>query len=358
MSEADVRDAFARQTIACRMLGSPLTADICEILGHEMQPDHGLVARKILSWPGDPFPRADAVPLRLCGGLHALVLTGQDKALAKSYAERNPSAEVLLNALITHEQHLLKWLDSPPQTNEVGRGSVIIAAARFLAERYDLPIRALELGASAGLNLNFQHFHLSPQGALPPSGPKGPDSPGIFDKEEAGKVNLCPQWEGEYPHAPFQVVAAEGVDLRPVDPARDELRLLAYCWADQTARMARLRRAIELAQRNPNPVAKGDAGEWLKDRLAQPAQNHLTLVYHTIAWQYFPPATQQTCENALQSAGAAATGHAPLAHFSMEGDGGDGAALTLRLWDGAEEIWHLGRVDFHGRWVKWKPALM
>lgn len=32
MSEADVREVFVRQTIACRMLGSPLTADICEIL--------------------------------------------------------------------------------------------------------------------------------------------------------------------------------------------------------------------------------------------------------------------------------------------------------------------------------------
>lgn len=260
--------------------------------------------------------------------------------------------------MITHEQHLLKWLESPPQTNEVGRAAVIIAAARFAARRYHLPIRALELGASAGLNLNFQYFDLKPQEAVSLSSPSNPDFSKTFDQEKPGQVVLYPQWEGDVPTAPFQVAAAEGVDLRPVDPIRGELRLLAYCWPDQTARMARLREAIKLAQRHPNPVTAGDAGAWLVDRLAQRPLDHLTFVYHTIAWQYFPPSTQKTCEDALQSAGAAASQETPLAHFSMEGDDGDGAALTLRLWGDAPEVWRLGRVDFHGRWVKWNPALM
>ena len=41
----------------------------------------------------------------------------------------------------------------------------------------------------------------------------------------------------------------------------------------------------------------------------------------------------------------------------MEADGTrDGAALTLTLWPEGET--HLlGRVDFHGRWLRWAPPL-
>ena len=38
------------------------------------------VGAKVLGWTGDPTGMADALPLRLAGGLHALVLTGQDPA--------------------------------------------------------------------------------------------------------------------------------------------------------------------------------------------------------------------------------------------------------------------------------------
>ena len=61
-------------------------------------------------------------------------------------------------------------------------------------------------------------------------------------------------------------------------------------------------------------------------------------------------------ERALQEAGRNASPEQPLAHFSMEGDGGDGAALRLRLWTGgAAREWALGRADFHGRWIDWTP---
>jgi hypothetical protein len=77
------------------------------------------------------------------------------------------------------------------------------------------------------------------------------------------------------------------------------------------------------------------------------------MVYHTIAWQYFPKATQEACRAALDAAGATATADAPLAHVAMEGDATPGsAALTVTLWPGGEAR-TLARVDFHGRWIEW-----
>lgn len=359
MSDQSVRDAFRDQARSCAALGSPFTAALCASLARILDADHDRVAARVLGWPGDPTSRADSVPLRLCGALHALVLTGADPAMAATYRARVVDETAVLAALLTHEDTVLDWLDSPPQTNEVARSAAIIAAARFLKTFCRLPIRALELGASAGLNLNFGLCHLSPVpvdlSKRAPSSPDG-DPIGVSGHDDRpDQVFLRPDWHGDAPTGDVDVIEAEGVDLRPIDPITDALRLMAYCWADQDARLARLRAALALAHTHPPRVAAGDAAGWLQDRLSRPAPGRLTLVYHTVAAQYFPQSTQAACEAALQGAAGAADATAPVAHFAMEADGGEGAALTLRLWDGHARGWHLGRGDFHGRWVRWNP---
>ena len=129
--------------------------------------------------------------------------------------------------------------------------------------------------------------------------------------------------------------------------------MLAYIWADQTARLARAEAALTLAARLRPLVTKADGGDWAAVQLSRNRPGALHLVYHTIAAQYFPPATRAKLSAALTAAGAAATPEAPLAHLSMEADAlPDGAALTLTLWPGARTI-PLGRADFHGRWLRW-----
>ncbi|WP_282602141.1 DUF2332 domain-containing protein [Paracoccus sp. PARArs4] len=326
---AAVRDAFRDQARSCRDLGSPLTADICETLAEALQ--DGPVARRVLGWQGDATSRGDSVPLRVCGALHALVLTGRDPALADAYAARNVSAALLLAAIDAHQDFVLDWLNSPPQTNEVARSAALIGAARFLSGQCALPLSLLELGASAGLNLNFDRYHLF----------------------TGSGVVLTPEWRGDVPQGSFAVADRCGVDLNPLDARADGLRLMAYCWADQEARLARLRAALDLAQTHPARVDAGDAGAWLRERLARPQPGRLRLVFHTVAAQYFPPATAALVGHALEHSPADAA--SPLAHFGMEADGGHGAALTLTLRDGDTRRWSLGRADFHGRWIDWQP---
>lgn len=327
-----VAAAFAHQARACAALGSPLTAQLCRTLPQVLA--DGPVADRVLGWTGDPSTAADSLPLRLCGALHALVLTGQAPDLARAYDGGVVDPALLRRVLDDHAETILSWLDSPPQTNEVARSAALIGAARFLSALSPLPLRLLELGASAGLNLNFDRYHLG--------------------TGETGVV-LTPEWRGAMPQGSVTVASRRGVDLNPLDPDRDGLRLMAYCWADQHDRMARLRAALDLARRDPPQVDRGDAGAWLADRLAKPVPDRLTLVYHTVAAQYFPPATAQACTDALSQAGRTATPSAPVAHLRMEADGGEGAALDLTLWDGTRRDWSLGRADFHGRWIDWQP---
>ena len=299
------------------------------------------VSDAILGWAGDPTPSADSVPLRLAGGLHALALSGQDPDLAAAYArpEADPTAAALA-AIKAHPEHLLHWLASPPQTNEVRRSAVLIAAAHWLTARFGLPLVLSELGASAGLNLLWDHYALTIGGQS-----FGPAEPVLA---------LPTDWTGALPPAaPPQVLARRGVDLSPPDPVADRERLLAYIWADQPDRFTRTHAALELAAQVRPAVDQGDAAAWLETRLAERHAGALHLVFHTVAWQYFPPETGSCALATLDRAGAGATPRAPLARLGLEADGSTpGAGVTLTLWPGAEVI-PLGRADFHGRWIDW-----
>lgn len=343
------QDAFALQTLACRELGSGLTARVCEALTRIIAADQGPVGRRVKTWQGDPRPGADSVPLRLCGALHALVLSDRAPKLAQAYAMGGGAHldQEIRDAVQSHDRYILEWLELPPQTNEVARSGPIIAAAWFLGNQtpgvtYD----ALELGASAGLNLNFPHYSLADDDGFQPA----LAGDGISD------VRLVPRWQGASPAPqPLTIASARGVDLNPLDPGRDGFRLMAYVWADQRDRLGRLRSALAIAGGHRPALDQGDAADWLEAQLAPPA-THGRLVYHTVAAQYFPDATRARIEKALLAAGQQASAERPLAHFSMEGDGGDGAALRLRLWRGGPvREWDLGRADFHGRWIDWTP---
>ena len=86
---------------------------------------------------------------------------------------------------------------------------------------------------------------------------------------------------------------------------------------------------------------------------ADVAANQRHRIYHTIAWQYFPPATQTLGRALIEAAGAVARSDAPLAGLSMKADADpNGAALVLRLWPGDRTV-ALGRAGFHGQWVDW-----
>ena len=332
-------EAFRDQAESCDRLGSPFTARLMRLLADRLGPGHGAVAARLHAWPGDPSSRRHSLPLRLAGGLHALARGGR-AGLAAAYPP-NASDDGALWAAVdaalgSEAAFLLAWAESAPQTNEVGRSAAFRAAAHVIHARHPLPMRWMELGASAGLNLHWPRYALAGDGWR-----RGPAAPAL---------TLRPRWTGPPPPAGEPAVAdVRGVDLAPVE---DGDRLLAYIWPDQTERLARAEAALRLPRA---PVDRGDAGAWVERRLAAPpAPGTSRVVAHSVAWQYFPEATADRARRAIEAAGGAATDDAPLAWVSMEADGGgDGAALTLRLWPGGEPE-PLARVDFHGRWVAWR----
>ncbi|MEM7717971.1 MAG: DUF2332 family protein [Pseudomonadota bacterium] len=332
-----VRAAFEAQGPICASLGSPFMGRLMPLIGNRLQPGSA-VADRILAWPGDTTAAGDSVPLRLAGALHALKLDGL--ALGDVYPPHNVDDDQLWHAveqaLLDHNARVQFWLNSPPQTNEVRRAAVILPALARVAALFDQPVELLELGASAGLNLRCDQFWLD----LPGGGIGAPGS----------AVHIAPEWTGPVPTGPLpRIVRRAGVDLNPLSPdsPEDRLRLLAYTWPDQDDRIARITAAFDIAGRVPATVDAGDAADWLEQTLAAAAPDRVRVVFHTVAWQYFPEATKARALAAFEGSASS------VVRIAMEADGGHGAAVTMTVWPGGKTT-VLGRASFHGIWVNWQ----
>jgi hypothetical protein len=230
------------------------------------------------AYTGDIGPVGHSLPLRIAGGLHALVLTGQSNALIASYppnAFDHSALEVAVShALVAHEDFMLEWTQSPPQTNEVRRSAALIAGAQVTLEYFQSPLVLSELGASAGLNLMCDHYALDIAGQI-----TGPQTPAL---------TLNPDWTGPCPLSnSINIAERAGVDLNPLNPhlAPDLLPLTAYLWADQPYRLTLTKDAVATIEVE---IEESDAIDWLATRLTNLRTGHLHLIENTVAWQYFP----------------------------------------------------------------------
>lgn len=234
-----LEEAFSYQARASGSLGSTFMERMLPLIPSAMTRGSALCER-LASWPEDLLgPQAASVPLRMAGGLHLLHLQGKAPELSKVYPPNevsDASLQAALSAtLTTHETSLLETLKSPPQTNEVRRAAVLIAVAHWLTAALGKPLVTSEIGASAGLNLNWDFFCLEAGGRT-----LGPEtSPVLLRSEWRGApATVCPPYLAE----------ARGVDLRPIDVSNpaEATRLQSYLWPDQADRLALTKAAIAL----------------------------------------------------------------------------------------------------------------
>ena len=347
-SEAQRRAAFRLQAEWCDKLGSPFTALLCRTLAERLD-DASAFGHRVLTWPLETLS-GDLVALRCCGALHYHVRREPKSDLAKIYPPHpTPDAEALWEAVRgtigAHDEALTRFLDTPPQTNEVSRAGVLLGGLALVAARWRLPLSLIEIGASAGLNLNFDRFFYDLGERRSWGDPQSP-------------VRVTSEWRGKAPplDTPLKIAARLGNDQNPLSASRndDRRRLLAYVWPDQADRLRRLEAALDVAAEHPVEVVKEDAAKFLESCLARNAHDGLArVVFHTIVLQYASPETRTAIKETLASAGGRASDSAPLARFSMEHEKPDQpATIRLTLWPGGEER-IIGRCDSHGAWAEW-----
>jgi hypothetical protein len=160
------------------------------------------------------------------------------------------------------------------QTNEVRRCACLLPAFTIAARQLGSHALALvEIGASAGLNLLWDHYHYD-YGAFGQYG------------DVSAPVRLKCELRGGKPPLPARmppIAARVGLDLNPVDVRDDEaaLWLRALIWPEQLDRAALLAQAIDLARQHPPPLLAGDAIDLLPGVLETIPGDVALCIYHS-----------------------------------------------------------------------------
>ena len=301
------------------------------------------------------------LPLRVLGALHRLVLAGALPALAPYYPSvggTEPAAgawPALSACLAEYPDRVRDLLVRPLQTNETGRAALLYGALLVVAARTGLPVRLLELGSSAGLNLLVDRYRYDV--AVP-----GAARDAILG-DQASPLRFDRPWLGLPPAdlaTPLSIAARRGCDPNPVNAADPEgrLTLASYVWPDDTARLARLRAALAVAAADPPTVDRAGAADWLADRLRRLRPGVVTVVWHSVVWQYVDRAERRLVLELLTEAAGRATTATPLAYVTFE------PRQAPPRWSGVFElrmsVWPRGGADQvlataagHGIPVRW-----
>lgn len=335
------------QSQACAELGSAMYGELLERVADDVDAD-GVFAGILAGHEHDPVRQA--LPLRLLGGLHRLVLDGRAPTLRRWYPSTGGcwDAEAawpeITRVVVERADMLRAALDQPPQTNEVGRSAALIGALLILSRRFGLPVRLFEIGCSAGLNLRADHYRYRYAG-----GQWGPaDSP----------VTIDDAWRGSVPAAAaLQIVERRGYDIAPVDAtSRDgELTLLSYVWPDMTVRLDRLRGAIRVARRIPARLLRRRAADAVAELDVAPGT--VSVLWHSIMWQYLSRDEQHAVTSGIDALAAQAADESPFVHLTLEPhrrtpDAPVEFLVRARSWpDGADDV--LAICSPHGPPVTW-----
>jgi hypothetical protein len=332
--------------VACNSMGSPFYGELLERMAEDVAAG-GPVGRFLADRLDSTYE--DAVPLRFLGGIHRLVLAGHVSDLAARFPSVGGDGDAarawpaVLDTLEANGDAVRDALTRPPQTNEVGRSASLVGGFLVVARDTGLPLRVLEVGASAGLNLRFDRYWYETDGAT--------------YGDPASPVRFTGLWEERRPpfDAPITIAERRGCDRDPIDAATDDgrLTLLSYVWPGQTERFAMLRAALDVASDVPVTIDRAEIPGWLARQLREPADQRATVVFHSITWQYLTDEARAAAEAEIAGAGERARPDAPLAWLRLEPSADlSHAELRLTAWpDGGERL--LARCHYHLGPVHW-----
>ncbi len=339
-----IAQRFLRQAQWCKKLGSRLYS---KLLREAAQDVRALGVCWVVLHGHHDDPPGSALALRFLGAVHRLVLEGNAPELAACYPSMGGDADCddlwprFHAAVQQHATALRELIHLPVQTNEVGRSAALLGGFLDVVHRTGLPLRLLEIGASAGLILRWDQYCYE----------QGDETWGDLHSP----VRISGAFRNAHPRFDLAATITErrGCDVLPIEPNTKEgkLTLQSYVWPDQLERFRRLASAIDVAHRVPAQLDKANAADWVEAALANGVHGVASVVFHSIVWQYLASEDRARIEHTMAKAGQAAALDNPLAWLRFE-PGRDSAEVRLRLWPGGEDRL-LARSGFHGRPVHW-----
>lgn len=235
------------------------------------------------------------------------------------------------------------------QTNEVTRCANLLPAFELVSQRSGRqPLACIELGASAGLNLNWSRF--------------GYHYGSIVTGEPQSFVQIqCMLEGGHCPPIPATLpplAQCQGIEVFPVDihQERDVRWLRACIWPEEMERYLLLDAAIAVAQDAPPTLFIGDACDLLPARLNTVPHDQSICLWHSFALNQGPVAIKAQIEHAILQASLTRT----ISRISLEADPTHAGRprlelLTYRRGVCEQQEW-LATCTIHGERMHWHAS--
>ncbi|MDE2133474.1 MAG: DUF2332 domain-containing protein [Alphaproteobacteria bacterium] len=287
----------------------------------------------------------------LFAAVHFLLLRGAQHPLRRHYRNLGGTSgedpfPAFKDFVDTHRVELSPLIASRvTNTNEVARSALLAPAFRALAKESGEPLRLIELGPSAGLNLLWDRY-----GVRYTRGSEGFS----IDVPEAALTLECELRGAKLPPlGPSPKIASRvGLERNPVDladaDARDWLRALV--WPDQVARFAVLEKALANFPGEKPAIRAGDALSLLPEAMAEAPADQPVCVYHTMVVYQFPDEMREALDAILILASL----RRPVWRIGLEGTlSGDNPLKLYAYRDGSKEERTLGLCHPHGAWLEW-----
>jgi hypothetical protein len=340
---------FRRAAHHCESNASPLYAHLLRIAADDIE--RGGPSRVIVEAyrPDTRVPPA-AASLGFMAAVHRVVLETPGSALEPFYPSAGGEVDLahvgpaFLEVVSRHQARISELVKLPVQTNEVARCRALLGGFLLAAAQTGLPLRILEPGASAGLNLLWDHYRYEIDGA----------SWG----DSSSPVRLVGGFvEGRPPfHLRAEVAERRGCDLRPIDARSSDGRctLLAHIWADHLQRIDLLRAAFDVSGQVDALIERAEASSWLASQLSAPTPGLATVVFHSGLMEYLDPVGRERIESTIEEAGARADSRSPVALLTFVPIGDRDAQLQLTVWPGGRPQPLAVLLDPYARAIRWQ----
>ena len=295
--------------------------------------------------------RLQPPPNMLFAAVQYLLLSGLDHPLAAHYPiisgeprPPEPAYPHFREFCLEHRERIVELISTRlTQTNVVRRCTCLLPAFSIVCGETPSPLALIDLGASAGLNLNFDRYAYSYQR----------DGREVLRWGLNGaQIRLEAELRGndEFPPIPsaIPVASRDGIDLDPVNLANPDqvLWLRALIWPEHVERHQQLIDAATEFEDSGIRMHSGDAADVLPTLIQSVPRQHALVVYSTIALHQFPRASRQRIADTLASA------ERPVWQIALEGV--DPALSITRYRNGAGETEMLADASPHGWWIEWR----
>jgi hypothetical protein len=327
---------------------SPLYASIYR----QMQEDQELFSLLTLIDPDQP------IPVLFLSAVNFLVFEHLEHPFAQFYPYLTETPRSPTNAYPYFRDFCIKYKEDLElilptarlQTNEVTRCSNLLPAFELVSGRESTkPLALIEIGASAGLNLNWHLYRYTYNHSFT-AGPKSP-------------VQISCTLDGERYPIPLTIppVAQQiGIELAPLDIHNERhVRWLRACiWPEELQRYQLLNAAINLAREYPPHMLIGNACDHLPRLLPTIPREQTICVFHSFALNQGPAKVKERIIQTLIDASL----ERPIYRISLEADPSKNGQLprlelfTYQRGDLSHYEW-LANCDFHGQSMAWLAPL-